>query len=280
MKQGKVLVIGGSGKVGSGIAQILRAQNYEVVTATSRKAGAGQVHLNQVTGEGLHAAFEGVDRAFLLAPPGIVDQYALLSPLIQEAKRRGLKKVVLMTSMGANASDATPFRRAELELEKSGLAYNIIRPNWFMDNFHTFWIQGIKEAGTIFLPAGTAKTSFIDAGDISAVAAKLLTTDQWNDRDFDLTGGEALDHDQVARALSEASGREIKYQDISPEDFVQGLKGAGLPADYSEFLGMIMGYVKAGYSAAINDNVRTITGRAPRTLQDYAKANRAQFLKG
>ena len=44
-------------------------------------------------------AFEGVERAFFLSPAGYADQYKNLSPLIQEAKRRGLKKEVLMTAV-------------------------------------------------------------------------------------------------------------------------------------------------------------------------------------
>ncbi|MEZ4815305.1 MAG: hypothetical protein R3A80_08900 [Bdellovibrionota bacterium] len=42
----------------------------------------------------------------------------------------------------ANASEETPFRKAEVELENSGLNYNIIRPNWFFQNFNTFLGSG------------------------------------------------------------------------------------------------------------------------------------------
>jgi len=139
----------------------LRAKGVPV-RATSSKAAANKdgvetVKLNLLTGEGLTQAFEGVERAFFLSPAGYADQYKNLSPLIQEAKRRGLKKVVLMTAMGANAVETSPMRRAEIELEKSGLAYNIIRPNWFLQNFHTFWIQGIKTQGRFSSPAATQR---------------------------------------------------------------------------------------------------------------------------
>ena len=83
----------------------------------------------------------------------------------------GVRKLVLMTAMGANADEAAPLRKAEVHLIQSGLAYNIIRPNWFMQNFNTFWLHGILNGGTIALPVGQAKGSFIDARDIAAVAA-------------------------------------------------------------------------------------------------------------
>lgn len=281
MKKDLVLVVGASGTVGSELSRLLQEQGYLVRATTSKPVKDGstnKVHVNLATGEGLKQAFEGVDKAFFLSPPGYADQYAMLSPLIQEAKRRGLKKVVLMTAMGANASDETPFRRAEIDLEKSGLSYNIIRPNWFMQNFNTFWIQGIREQKKILLPAGTAKVSFIDARDIAAVAAKLLTSDEFNNKDFDLTGPESVDHAQVAEAISKVTGQKISYQEIKPEELKAGLSAAGLPKDYVEFLLLIMGFLREGYSARTTDNVKMITGKPPRSLAAYTQDYKGFWL--
>lgn len=279
MKNELTLVIGASGTVGSGIVKQLKAQGYAVRSVTSQTPkDASQVQVNLVTGEGLRAAFEGVDKAFILSPPPNADQYKILTPLIQEAKRRGLKKVVLMTAWGVNADPTSPFRRAEIELEKSGLTYNIIRPNWFMQNFNTFWIQGIKQHGKIMLPAGAAKTSFIHADDISAVAVKLLTTSAFDNKDLDLSGPESIDHAQVAKALTEVTGRKIEYVDITPEDFKKGLVSAGVPGDYAELLKTIIGFLKAGYSAAISPNVKNILGREPKSFMEYAQVTKDQWL--
>jgi len=236
------------------------------------------VHVNLVTGAGLAQAFGGVDQGFLLAPPGYTNQDELLKPVIDAAKAQGVRKLVLMTAMGANADEAAPMRKAEVHLINSGLAYNIIRPNWFMQNFNTFWIQGILENGKIFLPVATAKGSFIDARDISAVAAALLSGNAFDNRDFDLTGGVALDHDAVAQILSKETGKSITFQDIPPDEMRKGLLQAGLPAAYAEFLLMILGYFEAGYSERITDSVQIIVGRAPGTLEQYAKDYRDAWL--
>lgn len=276
------LVIGASGTVGSTIVRSLLAQGHAVRATTSRKAAVGRqgqrqtVHLDLATGEGLAAAFEGVDRAFLLAPPGYADQQRLLSPLVAEAARRKLEKVVLMSAMGANAAD-TPFRRVEQELERSGLRYNIIRPNWFMQNFNTFWLQGINEQGAILLPVGQAKASFIDARDIAAVAVRLLTTDDQDDRDFDLTGPEALDHDAVARILSAETGRTIVYREVEPDVLRQGFLAHGVPADYAEFLLAILGFLKLGYAERTTDAVKQLLGREPIGFAQYARDQRAAW---
>ena len=183
-----------------------------------------------------------------------------------------------MTAMGANADENNPFRKAEVELEKSGLTYNIIRPNWFMQNFNTFWLHGILEFGKILLPAGRAKTSFIDSRDISDVAAKLLTTSQFDNKDFDLTGPQALDHDEVAKLISEGSGKKVAYQEITPDEFRKGLLGAGLPADYAEVLVRIIGFLREGYSSAITTSVKDILGREPRSFKEYVSAYKKSWL--
>ena len=268
----KILVVGANGTVGSELVRLLSEQGHDVVRATSRaSASAQEVHLNLVTGEGLATAFDGVEAAFLLSPPGHTNQNELLNPVIDQAVASGVQKIVLMTAMGANADEAAPFRQVERHLEKSGLAYNIIRPNWFMQNFHTFWIQGILEQSKILLPVGSAKGSFIDARDIAAVAAVLLTRHEHDNQEFDLTGGEALDHDQAAAILSHAIGRTIAYEEISDEAMLAQLLAAGLPKDYADFLITILGFFKAGYSQAITPAVEAITGVKPRTFAAYAQ---------
>lgn len=274
----RILVLGANGTVGSELSRLLAAQGETVVKATSRApTAADQVQLDLRNHAGLSTAFNGVDRAFFLSPPGYTNQDVLLTPLIDEAKARGLKKVVLMSAMGANADESAPLRKAERHLEASGLAYNIIRPNWFMQNFNTFWLQGIRSAGQIFLPVGSAKGSFIDARDIAAVAARLLTSDTFANRDFDLTGSLALDHNEVAAILSQASGKPIGFTDIPPDAMLTALKEAGLPQDYAEFLLVILGYFKAGYAERTTDHVQEITGQAPRTLAQYASDYKASW---
>ena len=274
MKNDLILVVGASGTVGSEVVSLLKSTGYRVRTTTSKPVSnldVDKVHLNLATGDGIKHAFSGVDRAFFLSPPGYSDQYMILAPLIQEAKRQGLKKVVLMTAMGANAVESSPFRRAEIDLEKSGLRYNIIRPNWFLQKFNTFWIQDIREQKKILLPVGQAKVSFIDARDISAVAVKLLTDDSNFNQAFDLTGPAAVDHDEVAYAISQATGKKITYQEIQPAVLKKGLLTAGLPSDYVDFLLLILGFLREGYNATVNSNVRDILGRDAKTLAQYSQ---------
>lgn len=272
------LVIGANGQIGSALASRLTAQGQTVRRATSRAASQpGEVQVNLVTGEGLAQALAGVDQLFLMAPPGFANQHELLIPAIDAAKAAGVRKILLLSAMGANADDSIPLRRAELHLERSGLAWNTIRPNWFMQNFHTFWLHGIQTQGQIFLPVGAAKGSFIDTRDIAAVAAKLLSSNEFVNAAHELTGSEALDHAQVAAILTKAAGRPIGYTEISEDAMRQGLLGAGLPADYTEFLLVILGAFKAGHAERITDAVPRIAGKAPIRFVQYAQDFKAHW---
>nr|MCU0619700.1 NAD(P)H-binding protein [Gemmatimonadaceae bacterium] len=240
---------------------------HTVRRATSRTPSeADQVHLDLVTGAGLDAALAGVDGVFLLSPPGHVNQDALLVPVIDAAVRHGVRRAVLMTAMGVDADPTAPLRRAELHLEASGLAWNVIRPNWFMQNFHSYWLHGIRTAGEIVLPTDDAQGSFIDARDIAAVAHVLLTTDRHANAAFDLTGGESLDHHAVAAILTEVLGHPITYRAVTADAMRPGLLAAGLPPAYVESLLTILEFFRLGYAARVTDAVATITGRPPRTF--------------
>jgi len=275
----RILVVGASGTVGTELVRELKSLGHQVVRATSRKEPeADQIHLDLNHHEGFGEAFQGVDKAFFLSPPGYTRQDRLLIPLIDQAKASGLKKVVLMTAMGANAVDTAPMRIAELHLEKSGIPFNIIRPNWFMQNFNTFWIKGILEQNQIFLPVANAKGSFIDARDIAAVAGQLLDSSRFDGQEFDLTGSEAFDHDQVAEVLSTVTTRKITYESITSEAMSQSLRVAGVPSDYADFLIMILGFFKEGYSARVTDSVEKIIGRKPIVFTQYAEDYRGSWV--
>ena len=277
------LVAGAAGTVGSHLVKMLAAERGTVVRALTSKPGRPDtervkwLRADIASEQGLAAAFTGADRAFLLAPPGHADQYRVLAPLIREARRAKLEKVVLMTAKGANAVETSPFRRAELELERSGIAFNILRPNWFMQNFATLWVRGIREQGKILLPAGNARVSFIDTLDIAAIAARLLTRDDHAGKGFDLTGAEALDHGDVAAVLSRVTGRKIVYEEIAPAAMRGQLLEAGVPADYADFLLTLFGYLRQGSGASITENVRALLGRNPSRFEAFAQAHRGAW---
>ena len=275
---GKILVLGSTGNVGAPlVAQLLAAQ--EKVKAASRRAtpvvGAEAVRFDYADQSSYKAAFEGVDRAYVLLPGGYTNAVGLLQPFIQAASDRKVK-VVLQTAIGVDADDAIPYRQVELFLMRTGTPFVIIRPNWFADNFHTYWLSGIKR-GAIEVPAADGKTSFIDVRDIAACAAAALTTDRFDDKAFNLTGPEALSYDEAAAILSKAAGRKIVYTRVEDEVFIQSLSRAGVPPGYAAFLASLFYPVRQNWTAIVTGDVQDLTGKAPLSLEIYANDHAAAF---
>ena len=276
---GKILVLGATGNVGTPLVKALRTQG-QAVKAASRSGkpveGAEGVVFDYADPSTFGPAFEGVDRAYVMLPSGYVNAKELLLPVIDAAKARQVK-VVFQSVFGVDADDSIPYRQVEIALEKSGLPYVILRPNWFSDNFQTYWKAGIDH-GQIAVPAGEGKSSFIDVRDIAASAAAALTSDRFDGKAFNLTGPKALSYGEAAKILSDVIGKPVAYTAISDEAFIGILTGAGVPNDYATFLASIFYPVREGWTAAVTGDVETLTGKAPRSLETYAKDN-AQALK-
>jgi uncharacterized protein YbjT (DUF2867 family) len=268
---GDILVLGATGTVGRPLVRTLLAAGHPV-KAGSRSGkpveGAPGTAFDFADRATWDAAFAGVDRAYVLAPSGTLDVRGTIEPVVRFAAERKVK-VVLQSVIGVDADDDIAYRQVELALEASGTPYVILRPNWFADNFHTYWKAGV-ERGLIALPAALGKSSFIDARDIAASAASALTTDRFDGQAFNLTGPEALSYAQAAEILSLALGRPISYRAIDDEAFVAMLTEAGVAEAYARLLATIFHPVREGWTALVTDAVETLTGYPPRSLRDYA----------
>ncbi|MFK0384580.1 SDR family oxidoreductase [Agrobacterium sp. NPDC090273] len=277
---GKILVLGATGTVGNPLVKAL-VNKGENVKAASRSGnaveGADGVRFDYADASTFAAAFDGVDRLYLLLSTGHVDVLGALSPVVDEAIRRKIK-IVFMSVFGVDADDSIPYRQVELKIIASGVPHVILRPNWFADNFHTFWKAGI-DRGQIAVPAGNGKSSFIDVRDIADSAAAALSSTAFDGKAFNLTGPEALGYADAAAIIEKAIGRPVAYNAVSDEAFIGILTGAGVPQDYAAFLASIFYPVREGWTSAVTGDVQTLTGKAPRSLEIYV-ADHLDALKG
>lgn len=269
----KILVIGATGNVGSHLVKTLVGRG-EKVRAASRNpqpvSGAEAVRVDLADLATVKAAFDGVDRAYIVVPPAERDPASLLKPVIEEAARRKIK-VVLQSAIGVDADDNIPMRQAELLLERSGTPFVILRPNWFSDNFVSYWGHDIAN-GTIEVAAGEGKSSFIDARDIADSAAGALTSDAFNGQAFVLTGPEALSYGEASTILSKVYGKAVGYRALDDDAFIAKLTPI-LGEDYARFLATIFYPVRENWTAPVTDAVERLAGHAPRSLEQWARDN-------
>jgi uncharacterized protein YbjT (DUF2867 family) len=282
-----ILVTGATGNVGGALAQRLAEEGRNVVVGVRNPAKAAerfgasvQVRpLDYDRPETFRGAVLGVERAFLVLPSGDGNAYEHVAPFLDAAISGGAKHVVLMTAIGVDqAPDTMPHRRLELHLLGAGVAYTILRPNWFMQNFTSGFLNaGIRGNAAIHLPAGEARTAFIDARDIAAVAAACLTGTTHFNCEYPLTGPDSLTYGEAASILSEAAGKSIRYHPITDEQALEGMLGLGMPREVAGFMVGLFTSVRNGWVAPVHPTVERITGKPARTLRAFATEFRSRF---
>jgi NAD(P)H dehydrogenase (quinone) len=93
------------------------------------------------------------------------------------------------------------------------------------------------------------------------------------------TGPAALTNAEVCEALSRGLGRAIKYVDQTPSEYEQTLTAHGAPGWYAHAEVALGEIVRAGIAREVTGTVARLTGREPRPIDDYIRANAAAFAR-
>jgi uncharacterized protein YbjT (DUF2867 family) len=272
---GSVLVAGASGVLGRAIVSALSAAGVAVRQGVRNPekdtSGTESVRLDYTDPATFASAMNGARGLVLMAPPLDGEAPAKLAPVVAEAKNSGIPHIVFISAFGVNHNEQAPLRVVEHMVIDSGVAYTILRPNFFMENFSEGSLVGsINGQNGIFVAAGDGKTSFISVHEIAACVVAAFETPLEN-REFDLTGPEALDHTEVAKIIAEVSGRPVVYHSLTEEQMTTGARAAGLPEAMVGYLAVLYGVVRAGYAAGITSDVETTTGKKPVTFKVFAE---------
>jgi len=286
-----ILVTGATGTVGSEVVKQLlsdkgqRERHEDIIVKAAgkesalRNLGVQVVQLDYNKPGTLSAALRDVDKLFLLTPfqSNMVD---LTSSLVNEAKNAGVKYIVKLSVLGADAEPGITIRRfhrqAEKIIEESGIPFTFLRPTFFMQNFVKFYSHFIKAKGAFYVPAGDARASLVDVRDIAAVAVQALSGSSKNGESkhigkaYNITGGEALSYRQVAETLSKEIGKKVNYVNVSDEDARKGMKDMGADDWQITCMIEIFGITRAGYLSEIS-SVEQVTGNKPLTFSQFAR---------
>lgn len=278
----QVLVLTATGTVGRHVVSSLVAAGAKVRAATrdpgaaKLPAGVDAVSFSYDDRSTWPAAFAGIDAVFLAYPAFRTDEVELGRALVDAAREAGVRRIVKLSAIGVEGDPSNGHRQVELYIEASGLDFVHIRPNFFFENFIEFYGETIRTDGAIYLPAGSGKSSFVAAKDIGEVAA-LALLGQATGQGLTVTGAEALDHHEVAAALSAALGRPVRYVDVSPQAHVEGMQAWGAPPLAVATMSALYGFVRQGWCAGLSPVVEQLSGRSPQRFADWAVEHAAAW---
>src|SRR5262249_1934605 len=258
-----ILVTGATGLNGTALIRRLSAKGAPArALARSAAKAAGIACLPNVEiaegdmlrAETLAPALRGVERAMLISSSA-PDMVEVQSTFIDAAKKAGVKQVVKLS--GIMPALDSPFRfakmHAEIErnLEKSGLAFTHLRSGEFMQAYFR-QAGSIAAKGALFLPMEDAKIASIDVEDLAEVAAVVLTRPGHEGKVYPLTGPESLSMAEVAERLSAATGRQIRYVNVPPEDAKRAQLAAGMPPYMADALAELFAERRKGKESQVS----------------------------
>jgi uncharacterized protein YbjT (DUF2867 family) len=260
----RVLVLGGTGKVGRRIAGRLTARGVPVRIAARSATPAFDWNNPADWSEVLH----GIQSVFIsyapdLSVPGAAQA---VGEFTKQAAAAGAGRVVLLSGRGEEEAEA-----AERLVRRAPLPWTIVRCSWFAQNFSEDFLLDPILAGQVALPVDTVTEPFVDCDDIAEVAAEALVDDRHARQLYDLTGPRLLTFGDAIEEIARASGRPVQFTTITPEEFTAGLTSAGLGRDEVSLVSYLFSTVLDGRNSSLGHGVERALGRPPRDFADYAR---------
>jgi len=274
-----VLVLGGTGTVGSQVVRELlkRGADVSVLTRDAKKplaAGARPVAGDLLDPATIRSAFSGRDAVFLLNGVSATECHEGLMA-VNGARMAGIRKVVYMSVQDADKAPHLPHFGAklavEIALKASGIPFTILRPNNFYQN-DTWYKDAMLSYGVYPQPFGDVGLSRVDVRDIAEVAAVALTTDAAVGETVNLVGPELCTATSTAATWGGVLGRKIAYggNDL---DAWEKASLAFMPAfAVFDFRLMYQLFQEKGLKATPEDvaKVTALLGHPPRRFDEFA----------
>jgi uncharacterized protein YbjT (DUF2867 family) len=276
-----VLVTGGTGKTGTALVELLRADDVPVRVA-SRNPVIGDPSSIRFDWHdpATHApALRGVDSVFLVAPVNSVDPMPLVAPFLVEAKRLGVARVVLLGS--AIVLPNAPSALEMTDAVRAQPGWVVLRASAFMQNFLSPHPVGerIRRRGEIRTAAGDGRVGWIDAHDIAAAAFALLRpgAERAGQSDYLLTGPKALSYRDAAAIITARTGREVRLVEIGTDEQVAHYRASGVSEEFAASIAAVEDGIREGREDQVSTAVLDLTGRPPRSFEEFAEVHAAAW---
>lgn len=271
-----IFVTGATGTVGRHVVDHLLTACVDVRALTRRPHSAGLPAAVEVVGgdlenpESLASVFDGVDRMYLLAT-GDTRQ------VVDLAKQAGVRRIVVLSSASAGVENnpGDEFHRAaERAVEDSGLEWTHVRPGMFAANLLD-WADAIRTESVVKAPYAAARQSPVHEYDIAAVTATALLSDNHHGKIYTLSGPEALTKTEQVAAIGHAIGRDIRFEELTPELWREHVKQEMPPFVIDWLLGLWAQTVDN--PEPVLPTVEEVLGRPARRVAEWAADHAEAF---
>ena len=274
-----ILVTGATASVGRLLVDELVAAGAPVRALTNKPAKAALPdHIEIAKGylgkpETLPAALENVDTVYLAPLPAYIDDF------VRCAQEAGVRRVVVLSGEPADYEaqgdpETWHYYKIERAIEAAGFEWTFLRPGQFMNNTLD-WAASIKTENVVRAPYPAAVQTPIDLADIARVARVVLLDESFTGQKLTMSGPEGLTAPQQVEYIAQAVGREVKFEELSPEQYM-AIWTPIVGTETAQWL--LDGFrMMAEYPMTPEPTVEALTGRPATTYRDWAIANADAF---
>ena len=272
----KILVVGGTGTVGTPVVEVLLGRGADVRVMSRHlgaRSGAEYVSGDLAAPETLGSSFEGVSKLYLLTPL-VQNETELGMNAVRAAAEHGVRHIVFQSIHQVEKARHIPHFRTKVEIiegiRASGIPLTLLSPNNFFQN--DAWLQEpITEHGVYPSPIGNVGLSRVDVRDIADAAAATLLGEGHEGRNYPLVGPDILTGEECAALWAGAMGREVRYggDDL---DAWAAQAGSMMPEWMVEDICVMFAYFQEHGLKATHEEVGQLTmllGRPPRSFEGY-----------
>src|SRR3984885_1235087 len=276
----KILVTGGTGRVGSEVVKELHKRKAAIRLLVRTSDAPSPAGVEGVIGDlldpvSVRKALDGMDKLYLLnaVTPDKLTQGLIAYDL---AKRLKLRHIVYHSVFRVEQFKDVPHFASKLAVENAlrefDVPFTIIRPNYFIQNDATLK-DALTKTGIYPMPLGQVGISAVDIRDIAEAAAIALTSDGHFGKTYNLNGPEVLSGPKIASIWSGLLGKEIRYSGDDMDAFEAQMRKTAPSWSAFDIRMMFEGYLERGFIAEDGD-LQTLTkllGRAPRRYENFAR---------
>jgi uncharacterized protein YbjT (DUF2867 family) len=258
------LVLNGTGKTGRRILERLQARGVP----TRVGSRSGEPPFDWYDRATWAPALQGVRAAYVAYYPDIAvpGAPAAVRAFAELAVQNGVERLVLLSGRGEPEA-----QRAEEEVRAVDAGATIVRCSWFAQNFSEDFLAEPVASGVVALPVDGMLEPFVDVDDIADVATAALTEPGHEGRLYELTGPRLLTFADAVAEIAAASGRDIRFQTISIEEYEAALAQHAVPDDIVALLRFLFTELLDGRNEHTADGVQKALGRAPRDFAEFAR---------
>ena len=265
MKTTKILLIGGNGKTGKRVAQLLNEKENVEITIASR---SGNPSFDWEKPKTWAENLKGINAIYLTfqpdlavpSAPEIIKQFSIL------ATKSGVGKIVLLSGRGEKEAQI-----CEEIVKATAQKWTIVRASWFNQNFsESIFLEPIL-AGYVALPKAETLEPFTDADDIAEVLAEALLDEKHNGKTYELTGPQLLTFEQAVAEIARVTERNIVFQPLELDEYVNMLREYQVPEDEIWLVNYLFSEVLDGRNSSITNDIEKILGRKATTFSEYVQ---------